>query len=114
LGFGAAAPWLPQPAGWKALCVDVQTGDPESILELYRTALTLRRSVAGLADATVRWRDDLGEDVLAFERPGGFCCVVNFGPSPVTLPAHQQVLLSSGPLANGHLGPDTTAWLTLP
>ncbi|MEQ7125147.1 alpha-amylase family glycosyl hydrolase [Actinopolymorpha sp. B11F2] len=113
LGFGSGAPWLPQPAEWKALSVDAQTGDPESVLELYRTALTLRRSLPGLADGTLRWRNDLAEDLLAFERPGRFCCVVNFGTGSVTLPPHEKVLLSSGPLSGDELPSDTTIWLTL-
>ncbi|MGH3490243.1 MAG: glycoside hydrolase family 13 protein [Actinopolymorphaceae bacterium] len=113
LGFGTAAPWLPQPTGWKALCADAQTGDPESALELYRAALALRRSLPGLADGTLRWRDDLADDVLAFERPGGFCCLVNFGSEATALPAYERILLASGPLAGDLLPSETTAWLTL-
>ena len=41
-------PWLPQPAGWAALTVEAETGDPGSMLELYRTALRLRRETSRL------------------------------------------------------------------
>ena len=34
-----APPWLPQPADWKDRTVQAQTGDPHSMLELYRAAL---------------------------------------------------------------------------
>ncbi|MCJ1677650.1 glycoside hydrolase family 13 protein [Streptomyces sp. APSN-46.1] len=46
--FGPAGSWLPQPAGWGALSVAAQTGDPHSTLELYRAALELRRALPGL------------------------------------------------------------------
>ena len=34
-----AEPWLPQPADWAALTAEAETGDPDSMLELYRAAL---------------------------------------------------------------------------
>ncbi len=38
-GSAGPGPWLPQPAAWRELAVDAQTGDPGSMLELYRAAL---------------------------------------------------------------------------
>jgi alpha-glucosidase len=38
-------------------------------------------------------------------------CVANLSAVPVGLPPHASVLLASGPLADGLLPPDTTAWL---
>jgi alpha-glucosidase len=55
--------------------------------------------------------------VLAFRRgseasgAGGFSCVVNISAGPVPLPAHDALLLASGPLEQGLLPPDTAAWL---
>ncbi|MFG3493809.1 alpha-amylase family glycosyl hydrolase [Streptomyces sp. NPDC047928] len=71
-GFGPGGSWLPQPAGWGALSVAAQTGDPASTLELYRSALALRREhpALGAGDA-VEWLP-APEGVLAFRRrPGG-------------------------------------------
>ena len=48
--------------------------------------------------------------MLAFARDETFACVVNLSPDPVDLPAHVDVLLTSGPL-DGHLPPDTAVWL---
>ncbi|HXW47774.1 MAG TPA: glycoside hydrolase family 13 protein, partial [Streptosporangiaceae bacterium] len=78
-GFGpphGAQPWLPQPAAWRAVAADMQAGDPGSMLELYRTALALRRADGELADDTLTWLD-AQPGVLAFSRPGGLLCVVN-------------------------------------
>ena len=47
----AAVAWLPQPADWKDLTAEAQSGDPGSMLELYRRALRLRRAEAALADS---------------------------------------------------------------
>jgi alpha-glucosidase len=120
-GFGpadGATPWLPQPDAWRALAADAQDNDRDSMLELYRAALRLRATRDQLGDDGLTWLDDSGletaEGVLAFARPGGFGCVVNLSAGLVALPAHDAVLLSSGPLTDGLLPPDTAAWLRLP
>ncbi|ARF55011.1 glycoside hydrolase family 13 protein [Streptomyces gilvosporeus] len=96
-GFGAADPWLPQPADWAPLTVEAQTGDPDSTLELYRTALALRRTHPGLgAGDAVEWLD-APDGVLAFRRPGGLVCTANTAGAAVTLPERpgRRVLISS-------------------
>lgn len=110
---GGAAPWLPQPAGWGEHAIEVQDGDDGSMLTLYRSMLTLRRTLPGLATGAMQWLAATGETVLAFRR-GGLACVVNFGAEPVPLPAG-ELLLASGPLTDGVLVPrDTAAWVRLP
>jgi alpha-glucosidase len=112
-GFGPPAgtpPWLPQPPAWRDLAADAQAGDPDSMLELYRAALRLRRARSKLGADGLTWLD-APEGVLAFSRPAGFCCVVNISAQPVPLPPHDEVLLTSGPLSEGLLPPDTAAWL---
>jgi alpha-glucosidase len=109
-GSAGPGPWLPQPAAWRGLAVDAQTGDPGSMLELYRAALRVRRSRAELGADQLTWFP-AGDGVLAFTRPGGFACVVNISGAPVALPDHGEVLLASGELAGGLLPPDTAAWL---
>ncbi|MFG2299866.1 glycoside hydrolase family 13 protein [Actinacidiphila glaucinigra] len=96
-GFGPAAGWLPQPAGWGGLSVQAQTGDPDSTLELYRSALRLRRELPGLGDGPMRWLD-APEGVLVFSRPG-LVCTVNTQPAPVRLPVPGRPVLSSEPVA---------------
>lgn len=106
----AADPWLPQPRAWKDSTVEAQLGDPGSVLSLYRRALALRRGSLAALPEDLRWLE-AGHDVLAFSRSDWFACVVNFSAAPVALPAHDSVLLASGPLDDGLLPPDTCAWL---
>jgi len=110
-GFGVGGSWLPQPPGWGALSVQAERDDPTSMLELYRTALRLRRELPALGDGRLRWLSDPTSDVLAFAREPEFACAVNVGPTPVELPDHSRVLLTSLPLADGLLPTDTAAWL---
>nr|WP_030504089.1 glycoside hydrolase family 13 protein [Micromonospora purpureochromogenes] len=106
----SSAPWLPQPADWKDRTVRAQTGDPHSMLELYRAALTLRRAEPALGDGTLTWLP-APDGVLAFAREPGFTCLVNLGDAAVPLPAHEELLLASGPLDDDRLPPDTAVWL---
>ncbi|GIE84541.1 glycoside hydrolase family 13 protein [Actinoplanes regularis] len=106
--FSTATPWLPQPAEWKDRTVQAQTGDPNSMLELYRTAIGLRQA----RGEDFSWLD-LGADVLAYTRGAGFACVLNLSGAPVPLPEHQTILLASGPLDGDLLPRDTAVWLRL-
>ncbi|MER7156207.1 alpha-amylase family glycosyl hydrolase, partial [Streptomyces lydicus] len=105
-------PWLPQPAHWKDLSVAAQTGDPASMLELYRRALHLRRDHPALGEGDLTWLD-APAGVLAYRREPGFGCVVNLSPEPYALPAHEAVLLASGPVEDGRLAPDHAVWLAM-
>jgi len=100
--------WLPQPAGWAGLTVDAQSGHPGSMLELYREALRLRRTVI---DGPFRW-SSAGPGVLDFRRGPAFRCLVNLSAEAVPLPTGAAVLLASGPTADGLLGADTAVWLS--
>lgn len=119
-GFGpteGGPSWLPQPAEWAGLSVEVQTGDPTSTLELYRSALALRRATTALGAGTeVSWLP-APEGVLAFRRdaPGGsFVCTVNTTREPVRIAAPGRILLSSteAVAVDGEtvLAADSTSW----
>jgi alpha-glucosidase len=107
-----ADPWLPQPAHWRDMTVAAETGDPDSMLELYRTGLSCRRGQRSLGDGPIAWLD-APAGVLAFSRGAveDFACVVNLSDTAVALPVAGRLLLSSGPLEDGLLPPDTAAWL---
>jgi alpha-glucosidase len=104
----ASGAWLPQPEGWGAYAVEAQAADPDSMLNLYRRALALRRSEPGLVGGAFEWAD-LGPDVLAFRR-GDLVCAANLGPDSVELPPDVTVLLASQPGFSGPLGPDVAVW----
>jgi alpha-glucosidase len=103
-----AAPWLPQPSDWAQSTVEAQAGEPSSMLELYRSALRLRRTE--LTGDTMRWLDS-PPGVLAFARDETFACMVNLSGDVVQLPPHTEILLASGPLDGEELPPDTAVWL---
>ncbi|KAF4405887.1 alpha-amylase family glycosyl hydrolase, partial [Streptomyces lycii] len=115
-GFGprpGGPSWLPQPPRWKELSVAEQEGTPGSTLELYRSAIALRREHPALgAGEAVEWLD-APEGVLAFRRTaagaapgsagdGAAAAVVvtlNTLGRAVELTAPGRLLLSSAPPA---------------
>ena len=122
-GFGfspTGRTWLPQPASWAAYALDAQEGVPGSTVELYRSALRLRREL-GLGTGSLAWVDEpLGFDprwVLAFA-DSGVLVLTNFRTGAVALPAGATVLLASGALdtegARTLIPADTTVWAHLP
>jgi alpha-glucosidase len=80
------------------------------MLWLYRQALRIRRSEAGLGDGPFTWLD-APDGVLAFARGDRFVSVTNLSAVPVPLPDNTAILLSSSPHDDGLLPPDSTAWL---
>ncbi|HET9945731.1 MAG TPA: glycoside hydrolase family 13 protein [Actinomycetes bacterium] len=114
LGFGSGAPWLPQPADWAAMSVQAQQGVEGSTLELYRSALRLRRELLG--DGDLEWLDSpAGSLVFRRRTPAGaVVCAVNLGSREIDLPTYDRVLLASVPLEGEHprrLPGDGAVWL---
>jgi alpha-glucosidase len=110
-GFSSAtATWLPMPEGWERFTVEAQLEDPDSTLSLYRRALQLRHEHPGFAEAGLEWFT-APAGCLAFRRAAGLLCALNASAEPVPMPPG-DVLLASGPLADGILPPDTAVWLT--
>ncbi len=83
-GFGANGAWLPQPPSFAAYAVEAQDGAEDSTLELYRTALRLRRKL--IDGETLRWAEETPEGILQFDRGDGWRCVTNLSADPVPLP----------------------------
>lgn len=108
LGFSPTGrTWLPQPASFEDLARDRQVGIPGSTLETYRSALSIRRRHRlGLGE--LRWLDT-ADGVVGY-RNEDVAILANTGAEAVPLPAG-EVLLSSGPVTEGRLPPDTTVWL---
>jgi alpha-glucosidase len=112
LGFGAGSPWLPQPAAWSARSVEAQAGDAGSTLELYRSALRVRREL--LLGPGMEWLESPA-GTLAFSRStpdgGSVTCLVNVSAGSVPLPAYDEVLVTSAALDGDALPTDTAVWL---
>ena len=84
-GFTTGMPWLPL-VDPEARSVAAQRGDPDSLLELYRRLLQLRRDLGTgfrLLDAE--------PGVVAFER-GGHTVAVNTGAEPRSAPSGETLL----------------------
>ncbi len=108
-GFGDGGSWLPQPAGWGELSVAAQTGDPQSTLELYRSAIALRRHVP---DGPMQWLP--GPDGLLALTRQGLVCTLNTTSAVIELPTPGRLLLSSDamdqPGATARIPADSCAW----
>lgn len=114
-GFGPAgsAPWLPQPADWGTRSVAAQAGDPDSMLELYRVALRLRREHAGFHADGLSWLE-APDGVLRFARGEALEVVVNLTADGVLVSDDgRRVLLTSVPLEDDgrRLPGDAAVWL---
>lgn len=107
-GFGDGDPHLPQPEWFSEYAVEVQDEQEGSTLELYRTALRLRRELQAAEELT--WHESADLELLHFTRPGGWQVVTNFGDASVEFPSG-ELLVSSGPLEDGRLPANTTVWL---
>jgi alpha-glucosidase len=110
----SASPWLPQPAVWRGQTVEAQSGEPASMLELYRRALHIRGTHPALGDGRLSWLP-APAGALAFARDPGFACVVNLTAADLTPPRSSKLLISSSPLeADGRRIPaDTAAWFSV-
>ncbi len=100
--FGGA-PWLPQPAWFAEHSAAGQDGVAGSTLEMYRSALALRRTLQ--TAETLEWVSEPTATLSHFVRPNGWQVLTNFSDQPTLLPADVDlakiVLRSSGPAAAG-------------
>ena len=108
-GFSSADPWLPQPDWFADHAVDQQLASGESVLQLYREALAVRRRIPELASDEFRWLPT-APGVLAFTRGGGFVCVVNCSTRVVSTPVDGDLLVASHQEAGDKLPPNSAAW----
>ena len=98
-GFTTGTPWLPLNADWPERNVARQTGDPGSMLTLYRRLLALRRQRPALSVGAYKTIECEG-DVLAYERHEGddrLLVALNLGGTAqaLDLPEAGAVLIST-------------------
>ena len=87
--------------------MDAQDGVEGSTLEMYRSALRLRRELS-LGVGGWEWVDAAADVVHG--RNGTVHVLTNFGPDPVARP-EGELLLASGALEDGAVPSDTTVWV---
>ncbi|TQK17663.1 alpha-glucosidase [Microbacterium sp. SLBN-154] len=110
---GSGRAHLPQPSWFRDYSVDVQESDDASTLALYRVALELRRALR--SGEMLTWLDAGSDDLLIFERPGGWIVATNFAERPQALPealVGMVAVLSSdsGRARDGAIDAETTLW----
>lgn len=101
--------WLPIPRDWADLTVERQSADPGSSLNFFRNLIRLRSNTFRFDDNVVEWIEPAHDGVLSF-RSGGVLCVLNTGTRAVELSAG-KVIATSAAVTNGHLAPNSAAWL---
>jgi alpha-glucosidase len=98
-GFSEAEPWLPLASDDPAMTVEVQREETDSVLNLFRSLVRLRKETPALAVGAYRTLP-APEGVFSFERyhPDGTVQIhLNFGTDPreIDLPRPGKVLLST-------------------
>jgi alpha-glucosidase len=99
--------WLPTPFEWAHITVEAQIEDPESMLSLYRHGIELRQTHPAFQGDELEWYG-APPACFAFRRKGGgLICALNTSGALVPLP-NGEILLSSAPLVDNQLPPDTS------
>jgi alpha-glucosidase len=78
-------PWLSVAEDYEAVNVEVQSGDPKSMLSLFRRLVEIRREYPALTDGSYEAVDAGDRDLLAYVRREGesrVLVVLNFGSEP--------------------------------
>lgn len=105
-GFSTGKPWLPIPAEHRAMSVQTQEADADSVLHAFRAFLAWRKAHPALVEGAIRFIDST-EPVLMFERHlGDEVMLLAFNLSDATVRHPQpagtwQTLELPGPVA-GH------------
>ena len=103
-GFSTAGPWLPLDPRHPPLAVDRQQADPDSLLNLTRRLIAMRKTEPALRLGALRFLDG-PEGILAFERSVGddvLTCMFNLGHQTVDgMPDGDFTLLQSVNLDDG-------------
>ncbi len=97
-GFTEGTPWLPVPAEHRAVAVDQQEADPDSVLHQFRRFLHWRRRSPALVRGAIRFFD-APEPVLLFVRQHqgeSLLCAFNLGPEAMEIPLPEALLARIG------------------
>lgn len=115
-GFSNSKSWLPIPESWRNLTIANQNVDSESTLNLYRTALKIRKSHPGLGGVhSLTWQD-APDGIVRFTRDPNFELIANTTDHIIEISTKRKLLLSSTPIKEFgesiKLPPHTTVWLS--
>lgn len=103
--------WLPQPLNWGRFSAQEQEVDEDSMLNLYRDALRIRKTNSHMRDSFFRWVESSGRQFMfARKDDDSLLCIVTFEVGE-PMPPQYEVLLSSQVIESGIIPPDTAVWL---
>lgn len=105
-GWGHDDPWLPFPPESAQRNVRVLSGDPASILHLYRQLLTTRRGSAALQGGTLRLLE-APKDLLVYERSQDRdrrTIVANFSDLPATFSLDGEWTMEASSISSARAG----------
>ena len=88
--------------------VDIQERDPASTLNMYRTAIHLRKEL--LCQESMSWLES-PQGTLFFKRPNGWAVFVNTSQNSVPLPDGTVLLTSSTENVESSVPGETAVWL---
>ena len=103
-GFTTGRPWLPVSQSWESFTVERQSKEPTSSLNLYRSALRIRKKIMGSDE--IQWQQK--DSVLSFTR-NGIQVVLNTSNQPIKIDG--RVLIASEEIS-GELPPKCAAWIS--
>ena len=115
-GFSSGTPWLPIPNEWRDFSVSAQSANPASTLNLYRSALNLRKNnLVGAGE--IEWVDRGETGLISFAR-GEFAVYLNTSTAALEIPtagtlalgSDSQVILTNGLLT---LPAASAAWVAI-
>lgn len=104
--------WLPQPEIYREYARDQQEGVAGSTLELYKSALHLRRELK-LGEGSFAWLPQFTNDRALGYRNGGILVIHNFGTDSLSLPTGEVILRSINGSDQHHIAPNETVWVSL-
>jgi alpha-glucosidase len=102
--------WLPQPEVYREYARDQQDGVAGSTLELYKSALRIRRELK-LGEGSFAWLPQFTNEVSLGYRNGGILVIQNFGREPIAMPSGDVILRSANETDHKHIAADETVWI---
>jgi len=110
-GFNTTgASWLPQPEVYREYARDQQDGVAGSTLELYKSALHIRRELK-LGEGSFAWLPQFTNEVSLGYRNVGILVIHNFGREPIAMPSGDVILRSANETDHKHIAADETVWI---
>jgi alpha-glucosidase len=91
--FSSGSPWLPIPQEWRELSVSAQESDAASTLNLYRSALKIRRDKL-VGTGEIEWVDRGETGLISFAR-GEFAIYLNTSSTTIKIPSVGALVLGS-------------------